>query len=73
MSSEDRGFMNDNKHRAAITKDAISNRTDTLQIEMQKIGLPKSESLLELATRSIFGWLRVTSYPPNEKDIRAHS
>jgi hypothetical protein len=73
MSSEDRGFINDNKHRAAIRKDAISDRIDTLQIEMQKIGLPKSESLSELATRSIFGWLRVTSYLPNEKDIRAHS
>jgi hypothetical protein len=73
MSSEDRGFMNDDKHGAAIRKDAISDRIDTLQIEMQKIGLPKSESLSELATRSIFGWLRVTGYPPNEKDIRAHS
>jgi hypothetical protein len=72
ISSKDRGFMNDDKHKAAITKDAISDRTDTLQIEMQKIRLPKSKSLLKLATCSIFSWLRVTGYPPNKKDIRAH-
>jgi hypothetical protein len=56
----------------AIRKDAISDRINTLQIEMQKIELLKFELLLKLATRSIFGWLQVTSYPLNEKDIRAH-
>jgi hypothetical protein len=32
----------------------------------------KSEVLSELATRSIFGWLRVTGYPKNEARIRKH-
>ena len=61
--------MNDDKHRVAIIKDAISDRTNTLQIEIQKIRLPKSESLSELAMYSIFSQLRVTSYLLNEKDI----
>ena len=32
----------------------------------------KSELLSEVATRSIFSWLRVDGYPPTEKDIFTH-
>jgi hypothetical protein len=33
----------------------------------------ESEALSEMATRSIFGWLRVTGYPQSERDIYRQS
>lgn len=83
MSSEDEGFTNNDKHGSAIRRESINDKIDALHIDNDKTvplhidlsetGLPKSESLSAGSKRSIFGWLRGTGYPSNEKAIREHS
>ncbi|CAD6444267.1 8b13afad-1427-4a10-b3bc-d4cea8009edc [Sclerotinia trifoliorum] len=51
----------------------ISANSGDVVSEAWKDGELKSELLSELATRSIFEWLRVTGYPRCEQDIYRHS
>ncbi|EDO01062.1 hypothetical protein SS1G_03536 [Sclerotinia sclerotiorum 1980 UF-70] len=51
----------------------ISINSDDVVSEVRKDRELKSELLSELATRSIFEWLRVTGYPRCEQDIYRHS
>lgn len=54
-------------------KDIFTSAGDVVLSEVQEDRPLKSESLSESATRSIFGWLRVTGYPRSEQDIYRHS
>lgn len=66
-SSIDRGFNTE------IEFARISINSDDVVSEVRKDRELKSELLSELATRSIFEWLRVTGYPRCEQDIYRHS
>ncbi|KAJ8070713.1 hypothetical protein OCU04_001084 [Sclerotinia nivalis] len=66
-SSIDRGFSTE------IEFTEIFTNSGDIVSEVWKDRELKSELLSELATRSIFGWLRVTGYPRCEQDIYRHS
>lgn len=71
-SSEDRGFMGD----CDSPPQPSGPRLDNSLTLVPKSGYGKilrSESASEVATRSIFSWLRVGGYPIREKGIRTHS
>ena len=65
--AEDEGFDVNADFCVAPTGIATEASLDTLRVKT-----PPSELLSELATRSIFGWLRVNGYAPGEKDIYNH-
>ncbi|TPX22398.1 hypothetical protein DIZ76_014270 [Coccidioides immitis] len=67
MELEDSGL----KTNSACSKQIVSpsNNTPVVSGKSWRLNL---QSVSEVATRSIFGWLRMTGYPPSEKDIRTH-
>ncbi len=69
LSCEDRGF----EENAVVDHcGAPSTELDVDSTPAQTEGFLRSELLSEVATRSIFGWLRVDGYPPIEKAIFTH-
>lgn len=69
LSSEDRGF----DENAAVDRWGVTaTEIDAGSVTPQTKGFLQSDLLSEVATRSVFGWLRVEGYPPNEKDIFTH-
>jgi hypothetical protein len=53
--------------------EALGPAADVSPLQLQKDRRLKPEALSEMATWSIFGWLRVTGYPRSERDIYRHS
>ena len=63
---EDRGFTADEGDKNTITATPVS-------LNLPKHIFLKSEMLSEVATRSIFGWLRNSGWPKREKELYCHS
>jgi hypothetical protein len=65
---EDLGFAVDEEH-----KDTSVATIESGSLDLENDRFLKDEVLSENATRSIFGWLRNSGWPKNEKDIYSHS
>ncbi|KAG4434240.1 hypothetical protein IFR05_010282 [Cadophora sp. M221] len=64
----DSGFCND------TTKQSVDTTLDeAIILDTHKETAPLSETVSEMATRSIFGWLRSYGWPAKEKAIYSHS
>lgn len=68
LSLEDQGFTLGTQYEETCLAP-----TDIMLSDLAKSRLPKSEYLSERATRSIFGWLRVSGWPQAEQRIYRHS
>jgi hypothetical protein len=66
--SEDQGFIVDERN-----KDTSAAAVEIVLLDLQKDRFLKSEMLSEVATRSIFSWLRSSGWPKREKDFYCHS
>lgn len=69
LSREDRGFV-----ETSIVDQcgATSADFDIASALTQKEDSLRSDSLSQVASRSVFGWLRIDGHPPREKDIFTH-
>ncbi|KAI9739914.1 MAG: hypothetical protein M1818_004970 [Claussenomyces sp. TS43310] len=65
---EDRGFTFDKGN-----KDTSAAAVESDSFHLQKDNFLKSEVLSEVATRSIFSWLRNSGWPKREKEFYCHS
>ncbi|KIW77138.1 hypothetical protein Z517_09584 [Fonsecaea pedrosoi CBS 271.37] len=75
-SAPDRGFIPndsllDTNEIGALAKD--DETTFDLQVDPDLPRDPTPEAIAQMATRSIFGWLRSDGHPMEEKDIWRHS
>ena len=67
MVAEDRGY-----NVNSVCLEPIVSASDAVPPIVQETRKLDLLSVSEMATRSIFGWLRMTGYPSNEKSIRLH-